>query len=81
MLLVGDELGGGEVSVSGSKQPLLSERTKIRITEITRYFIFALVIANFIIAYEQNLKQKWGKGPGMTLAPYLAIYAVGTLGS
>jgi len=54
VLLVGDELGGGEVSVLGSRQPLLSERTKIRIAEITRYFIFALFIANFIIACGQN---------------------------
>ncbi len=51
VLLVGDELGGGEVSVLGSRQPLLSERTKIRIAEITRYFIFALFITDFIIAY------------------------------
>ena len=54
VLLVGDELGGGEVSVSGSKQALLSERTKISIAEITRYFIFALFIADFIIACGQN---------------------------
>jgi len=53
-VLVGDELGSGEVSVSGSRQPLLSERAKIRITEITRYFIFALFIADFIIACGQN---------------------------
>ncbi len=79
VLLVGDELGGGEVSVLGSRQPLLSERAKIRIAEIARYFIFALFITAFIIARRQN----WGKdkGLGMTLAPFLAIYAVGTLGS
>ncbi len=55
-VLVGDELGGGEVSASGlnSAQPLLSERTKIRIAEITRYFIFTLFIADFIIACGQN---------------------------
>jgi len=53
-VLVGDELGGGEVSVSGSRQPLLSERTKISIAEINRYFIFALFIADFIIACGHN---------------------------
>ena len=47
---VGGELGGGAVSVLGSRQLLLSERTKIRIAEIARYFIFALFIADFIIA-------------------------------
>jgi len=54
VLLVGDELGGGEVSVLDGKQPLLSERTKIRIAEIARYFIFTLFIADFIIACGQN---------------------------
>ncbi len=54
VLLVGDELSGGEVSVSGSRQPLLSERAKIRIAELTRYFIFTLFIADFIIACGQN---------------------------
>jgi len=52
--LVGDELGGGEVSVLDGRQPLLSARAKIRIAEIARYFIFALFIADFIIACGQN---------------------------
>ena len=56
----GDELGGGEVSVSDSKQPLLSERTKIRIAEITRYFIFALFIVDFIIAGGKAKAIAWG---------------------
>ena len=44
VLLVAGELGGGEVSVVVCTQPLLSERTKIRMAEITRYFIFIFFI-------------------------------------
>ena len=53
-VLVGDESSGDVVSVSGSRQPPLSERAKISIAEITGYLIFALFIADFIIACWQN---------------------------
>ena len=57
---VGGELDAGGVSVLGCRQPLLSERTKIRIAEITRYFIFALFIADFIIASGKAKAMAWG---------------------
>ncbi|GAG62792.1 unnamed protein product, partial [marine sediment metagenome] len=56
----GDELGGGEVSVLDCAQPLLSERTKISTAEITRYFIFALFIVDFIIAGGKAKAIAWG---------------------
>ena len=51
---LGGELGDDAVSRSGSRQPLLSVRTKISIAEITGYFIFTLLIADSIIACGQN---------------------------
>jgi len=59
-LLVGDELGGGEVSVLDCAQPLLSERAKISIADITRYFIFTFFIVNFIIAGGKAKAIAWG---------------------
>ena len=42
------------VSMSDDTQPLLSERAKIRMAEIVRYAIFALFIADCIVAHGQK---------------------------
>jgi len=53
-LEVGGELGGGEVSIGGSRQLLPSKRHRIITRQVNRYFIFIPFIANFIVAQGQN---------------------------
>jgi hypothetical protein len=45
---VGGGLGGGAVGMLGSWQPLLSERARIMMSEIIRYFMFIAFIDEFL---------------------------------